>query len=1269
MIGAASDVLTPDEEALLAEVVAGLPKPAPKSRMPYPGAPTIKKLLGGGVSAADYDMESARKAGVSRDAFGHLPSTFKPGAYEEGHNDRLIMPLKGGGFADTKTGDWMREPPPQYREDAYRLLGRALLGDRQGWADTGYREPREIPSQLNQMLDIPPGEIAPPYQVASREFPSAPPAIDFPRPGQPGDILPPPVSGSLEVEPVDEARAVPLRGFAASREEVDQAAAELGEFTATQLKRQIITNRTAAKLKRDTKPIVPPGALPAPVAGPLPAPPSPVAAVRMPAVVSQAPIPKIPAILKSADIREPHPVVMVQPPQSAAVREPHPEIQIPGAGEELPDQSGPAVSAEVMPASPRRPAPETDLALGAARAMAPERLVGYSSLPAAKRLADRMLAGETAEQAFLKEPFAVMPLGGPAGSLGAGFTIPRIFGREAAKVAKEGVGKYVSIGEHEGLPEKWAQFKKTFREQRIDDLDPLRKADAALGAEGLVYDTARLTRAIPGKLEIWFNDGPFLYGDPATDVAGVPSLRQIFKDVAGAAGRKGAWQERNIPEFRRFSIAASAKELERRGIETGIPPAEVDADYNLFRGKFEQQFKDLVAFQNAKLRYQLDAGMLDPNVYHWIIESRLSYIPWKRISDVIDESAHLPGRNRFVNIQNGIKKIAGSELHIKDPFESIVNDTAYAISGADKNAVGQRLVEAAEAAGPAGEEIIKKAKPFSKDAFTVMIGGQKHWYMTPDPELGALLQNLEGKAAKQDLIQTAMAIPASTLRAGAIWYPNFMSANPFRDAIQAWVQTKYGFVPGINTVKGAMHVLGRGDLYKLWKRSGGDQAFLTTLDREGTQDYLADLMRSPAKRAAMNIVNPLKGLAALSEFSEKMTRLGEFELAVGKEGVGKRGLQKSAMASRDVTMDYRRIGSMMRNLNAIDAFLNANVQGWDRLVETLNDPRTAKSARTKIIGGLVVPSIALTALAMQDPRHAEIPAWEKGAFWHIPIPGSLWRMLPQEARTMFGRRYKDDAPILRIPKPHGYAAVFVNPAEMATEWLAGRDPKALEGFVSALSQNLPNPVPNALQVPLELGANYSFFQGRNIVPEAIGERQPEHRYTEFTTETAKNLGAALGLAPMKIEHGVKGLFGGLGSLALKGADLATPEGREKLAKVPFGVESVPFVSAFVSGHERGDNQIIQDFYKRYKKAKEAAGSERFLRKTDREEAREFTAENRPELRRYRRLAAINEQIADIRAKRRALAHKTRLTREERADKDLKYERLMIKHAMRGLAAK
>lgn len=768
--------------------------------------------------------------------------------------------------------------------------------------------------------------------------------------------------------------------------------------------------------------------------------------------------------------------------------------------------------------------------------------------------------------------------------------------KAAQSPSVKAVSERISVGDKKSLLQKISEEGSAAYRKYVNELDPIESAEKALGGTGEIAERAQVTRGIGGKVQQTLENG----------------LTPILADVK-KLGPTG------LDEFRTYSAARRARELMNRGIETGFQKNDVNQTIRALHPKYREQFKRLQNFQDSNLRYARDEGTISQDMYDAIKRENLAYVPFQRVLEIEQQASG--GGNRFANLQSGIKALKGSELEIVDPFESIVKNTHDIIAYADKNAVGKALVNLA-GSNP-GTNLVKKSYANAPNAARVIIDGKHQWYEF-DPELGVALENLDRRQLP-DWIKLFQ-FPASTLRAGAVLSPEFMASNPARDTIAAGLQSKYGFVPVWDTLKGAAHVLGRTDLYKTWRLAGGDNALMTTIDRGTVQEQLANVLADPEKKIAMNIVNPLEGLRTLSDFFEKTTRLGEFSRATKKLGTSPEALRKAAVASREVTLDFSRMGSQMRSLNAIVAFLNANVQGWDKMARTLTDPKTAPAAWAKVGAGITLPSMALTAHNMRDERWKEIPDWEKVVFWHVMTPDR----------------------VLRIPKPQGYALLFATPAERLTEFIGNKDPKALTKIGASLLQGVPNPLGVSAAVPVaEALSNYSFFQGKPIVPTGRQDVDPEYRYTDRTTESAKAIGEALApvmpepvenlAAPAVIENTVRGYTGNLGMRALELADKVTKRGREAEKRKPAsGIETATGARAFVSSYERGSNQQITNFYKAHKKAKTKHNTFEMLVREDPTQAREYLIKNIDQIAKYEATKEIADALAQLSAAQNAI---------------------------------
>jgi hypothetical protein len=87
-----------------------------------------------------------------------------------------------------------------------------------------------------------------------------------------------------------------------------------------------------------------------------------------------------------------------------------------------------------------------------------------------------------------------------------------------------------------------------------------------------------------------------------------------------------------------------------------------------------------------------------------------------------------------------------------------------------------------------------------------------------------------------------------------------------------------------------------------------------------------------------------------------------------------------------------------------------------------------------------------------------------------------------------------------------------------------------DAILSASGINIPL-VPPAVKEPVQLAANYDFYTGRPIVAERLQGKLPEYQYDEKTSELGKLVGK-FGVSPVKFDHTVKGIFGGMGTAVL-----------------------------------------------------------------------------------------------------------------------------------------
>jgi hypothetical protein len=444
-----------------------------------------------------------------------------------------------------------------------------------------------------------------------------------------------------------------------------------------------------------------------------------------------------------------------------------------------------------------------------------------------------------------------------------------------------------------------------------------------------------------------------------------------------------------------------------------------------------------------------------------------------------------------------------------------------------------------------------------------------------------------------------------------------MARNIIRDFQSAFVNSTKGIFSPIDTAKGLVSVVRKDADFLAWMKSGGANATLVALDRRYMQESLSTLTKETGlgSRAWNVVTNPLAPLRMLSELAENTTRVAEFK----KDRAGaasKAAMQDAAFASREVTLDFARMGARMRAYNMVTAFANAQIQGMDRIGRAFVD-RPANTI-LKIAGGVTLPSVLLWWANRGDPRYEELPDWQKDLFWIVltdnwqPVSAADAAGKPDHLlRQVDGQWQVNKGHIWRIPKPFELGVVFGSGAERVLSAIFGKDKEAFDGFSkSVMSVLTPNYLPTAVQPVFEQWANRSTFTDRTLVPADVEKLLSEYQYTPYTTELSKALGRIVAAFPgfreasvepghpagpvartlsnpILVENYVRSWTGGLGVYAMNAADAALRKAGvlpDPITPTPT-LADIPFIKAFAVRYPSASSESIQKFYDDFERNK------------------------------------------------------------------------------------
>ena len=624
--------------------------------------------------------------------------------------------------------------------------------------------------------------------------------------------------------------------------------------------------------------------------------------------------------------------------------------------------------------------------------------------------------------------------------------------------------------------------------------------------------------------------------------------------------------------FKDYQEALSAYLIARRFMEVHDLKAKGRRKYQMPRSYDEyKQFvdsapqglkdaaQDIYDLNRNILAIMHHEGMLSDKLYAKLLADHKHYVSLARtFEDDAGASQGFGASDSFINVSNNIKKLTdeGSVRDVKDPLQTIPQNIARSLIAVERNKVAQKFVAHSELYGTGGviEKVSGNAKP-KDSSFNVWQHGEPVTYDTT-PEIYQAMQSLKPDGM-DNLTHLLLKMPSNVMRAGAVVYnPAFLAKNLGRDQLTAYLNSRYGYKPFYDMVKGMLHLLRKDDMYHEYVTSGALMSAITQDAKTMVPELAKAYAKKGLRRKIFKAINPAASLSALSEFIEQSTRMGLYGRA-RKHGAT---ITEATMEARESTLDFGRAGIQGRKWNRYVPFFNAVIQDPVIFMERIreNPARMIKRSAPMIMG-----SLALYALIQSNDQTAaeydEMMPYEKNMFWNIPVP-----------------KWVSKTGWVRYPKPFGPGFIFGSLPERVADMVKGKDKtgKGMKEWAKGFLEGF-NPVslPPLIQAVYEWQANYSFFHERSIVPQREAKLPEEQQYGPTTSEGAKFLGEHFGLSPRKVDNLGQNLAAGVWTQGNNLID--TLAGRK-------GRNLNPLKSLTVDPYSAP--QSIQDFYDHMDKA-------------------------------------------------------------------------------------
>lgn len=452
------------------------------------------------------------------------------------------------------------------------------------------------------------------------------------------------------------------------------------------------------------------------------------------------------------------------------------------------------------------------------------------------------------------------------------------------------------------------------------------------------------------------------------------------------------------------------------------------------------------------------------------------------------------------NVSVPLKRIniEGSERGVLNPLETILKSYAVMLNRAERNKVALMAVKNAKDADL--HELIEEVPGTTADpkncVFTVLINGKKKAFKTTQDLYGPIVgYNLPAAGLMFGVARTT----ARMLRTGATMSPSFIVRNFLRDTVFAGIASKNGFIPIVDSIRGAI-ALAKDPAMRAEFEAAGVTEFNFYSSQKARIKSL-DAMAGETPTNAWELIKAaFSNLEAASDFVESSTRMGEY-MKARKNNLS---MEEAARAAREVTIDFSRSGRLGEQVNQVVPFFNACLQGGDKLVRLFREDFVGTSL--KVTGYIIFPSLLIMAMNWDKDWYKDLDPDIKNNYWCL------------------GRS-------VRIPKPQEAGVLFGSGIEALFQQAAGKDKDAVSNFLEAFRSNmLPNVLPTLILPLIEWSANYSFYKGRPLVSNKYSRLPDELQYNDYTSELSKGIGGVLKVSPMKIDNLVRGYTGTMGAL-------------------------------------------------------------------------------------------------------------------------------------------
>ncbi len=730
---------------------------------------------------------------------------------------------------------------------------------------------------------------------------------------------------------------------------------------------------------------------------------------------------------------------------------------------------------------------------------------------------------------------------------------------------------------------------------------------------------ARMSKAVDGPMHLLIHEAALkMDADGALDVIrGSKGLHQVLEPLGTEVNNFLAWVAGNRAERLR------GEERERLFTDDEIKALKKLNQGAMTDGRnrktvYGAALAEFSGLQKSVMDIAEQAGLIDGQERQaWEHDF---YVPFYRLAEDTQDSRAINAGNGLIR-QEAFKKLKGGKDRLNDLLENTVMNWHHLLSASLKNSAARQALTNAQHVRLDGMPVAEKIDPHkesTKGAVYYRENGKEAWFRVNDPLVLEAITALDFQGFKgpvMKVLRTARHLLTRTVTVS----PAFKVSNLLRDTVQTLAVSKADATSAgaSNVVKGWKNYAADSEIRQSLLAGGGAFRFGTSLEDNATAlrkllikgVHPDTILNSPDKIA--RLWDAMRG--AWDRYEEVGDRLENANRAALYDQLRKQGKSHlyASFQARDL-MDFSQTGasSAVRFLTAVVPFLNARIQGLDKLGRAAtSDSQRVRFAMT--VAATTIASALLYLWNKDDDEFKEREEWDRDTFWWFKIGGTAFR----------------------IPKPFEVGAIATLLGERVAEQLVDQEATPalyLDRLRAMLTQTFSiNPIPQLVTPVLNVYANKDPFTGRAIETMAQQRLSPSMRQNATTSNVAKGVSAASfgSLSPVQADYLIAGYFGWVGRQAVLMADWATRPLMDRTAP-----DRVPIIGDFINRfapEQSNNSKYLTRFYEAAKSAEQHYSDIReLMRRGDQKGAKSLFNQHRDEIARLKAYRVASRQIAD-----------------------------------------